>query len=160
MLPMLNTETAENSPGRQFVGERCHEPCKSTEVLMIRRPRMTKLKQTASMTNGADEYIRIGKPCIKTRTCLRWVLFVMASLGLIWCWQSYVPFVASAQNCPATPVVTITSPLAPTDVCIPDGFGGNPIQYFDDYSWRTFISMVWPAAGQLTTAGGHKGLML
>jgi hypothetical protein len=111
---------------------------------MIGRPRMTKLKQTAS--NGSDEYIRIGKPCIKTRTCLGWVLFVMVSLVLIWCWQTYVPFVASAQNCPATPVVTINSPQTPADVCIPDGFGGNPIQYFDDYSWRAFISMVWPAA--------------
>ena len=46
-----------------------------------------------------------------------------------------------------TPVVNITSSQAPADVCIPDNFpqNENPIQYFDDYSWRTFISMVWPA---------------
>jgi hypothetical protein len=56
------------------------------------------------------------------------------------------PTTALAQSgCPTTPVVTINSPQTPSDVCIPAGFGGNPIQYFDDYSWRTFISMVWPA---------------
>jgi hypothetical protein len=33
----------------------------------------------------------------------------------------------------------------PQDVCIPQGFPGNPIAYFDDYSWRTFIALVWPA---------------
>jgi hypothetical protein len=51
-----------------------------------------------------------------------------------------------AQGCPATPVVTITSPQTPADVCIPAGFGGNRIRFFDDYSWRAFISMIWPAA--------------
>lgn len=49
-------------------------------------------------------------------------------------------------NCPSTPVVMVNSSQVPTDVCIPAGFGGNPIQYFDDYSWRTFIALVWPAA--------------
>ena len=48
-------------------------------------------------------------------------------------------------TCPNTPSVVINSPEAPPDVCIPDGFAGNPIQFFDDYSWRTFIAMVWPA---------------
>jgi hypothetical protein len=48
------------------------------------------------------------------------------------------------QPCPATPVVTVSSPLVPADVCIPDGFGGNPINYFDDFSWRAFVAMVWP----------------
>ena len=52
---------------------------------------------------------------------------------------------ASAQSCPNPPVVTTTSPKVPSDVCIPDGFNGNPIQFFDDYSWRAFIAMIWPA---------------
>jgi hypothetical protein len=42
-------------------------------------------------------------------------------------------------------VVNINSPQVPTDVCIPKGFPGNPIQFFDDYSWQAFIAMVWPA---------------
>jgi hypothetical protein len=41
--------------------------------------------------------------------------------------------------------VVITSSEVPKDVCIPDGFAGNPIQFFDDFSWRSFIAMVWPA---------------
>ncbi len=28
---------------------------------------------------------------------------------------------------------------------IPDGFQGNPIAFFDDYSWRAFMALVWPA---------------
>jgi hypothetical protein len=52
---------------------------------------------------------------------------------------------AAAQTCPASPPVTITSSAVPTDVCIPSGFGGNPIQYFDDFSWRSFVALVWPA---------------
>jgi hypothetical protein len=53
---------------------------------------------------------------------------------------------ALAQTCPNPPVPTITSSQVPSDVCIPQGFGGNPITFFDDYSWRTFIAMVWPVA--------------
>lgn len=34
----------------------------------------------------------------------------------------------------------------PADVCIPDGFTDVPVNYFDDYSWRAFLAMVWPAA--------------
>jgi hypothetical protein len=34
----------------------------------------------------------------------------------------------------------------PADVCIPDPFVDLTIDYFDDYSWRAFVAMVWPAA--------------
>jgi hypothetical protein len=55
-------------------------------------------------------------------------------------------------TCLNPPTVDITSPQVPTDVCIPDGFGGNPIQFFDDFSWRSFIALVWPArSGQRGT---------
>src|SRR5262245_58621945 len=49
---------------------------------------------------------------------------------------------------PNPPVPTISSPGIPNDVCIPSGFPSNelPIDFFDDYSWRAFIAMVWPAA--------------
>ena len=53
---------------------------------------------------------------------------------------------ARAQSCPSNPTPTIDSPQPPNDVCVPAGFGGNPIAFFDDYSWRVFLSMVWPAA--------------
>jgi hypothetical protein len=56
-----------------------------------------------------------------------------------------VDSVASGQ-CPSVPTPNVTSSTIPTDVCIPDGFGSLPIDYFDDYSWRSFIAMVWPAS--------------
>jgi len=34
----------------------------------------------------------------------------------------------------------------PADVCIPDGFTGIALDYFDDYSWRAFAALVWPAS--------------
>ena len=34
----------------------------------------------------------------------------------------------------------------PADVCIPDGFIDVPVNYFDDFAWRAFLAMVWPAA--------------
>jgi hypothetical protein len=50
---------------------------------------------------------------------------------------------AQTPPCPNPPPVTI-SPNPPSDVCIPTGFPGNPIAFFDDFSWRSFIAMVWP----------------
>ena len=43
------------------------------------------------------------------------------------------------------PTPVITSSTVPSDVAIPAGFTDNPIAFFDDYSWRTFIAMIWPA---------------
>ena len=37
----------------------------------------------------------------------------------------------------------VDSPNVPDDVSIPPGFTGNPIAFFDDYSWRAFIAVVW-----------------
>jgi hypothetical protein len=55
-----------------------------------------------------------------------------------------VPWAAHAQpQCPNPPVVTISA-QPPPDVCIPMDFGGNPIKFFDDFSWRSFIALVWP----------------
>lgn len=39
----------------------------------------------------------------------------------------------------------------PADVCIPDPFNALTIRFFDDYSWKAFTSMVWPALR------GHRG---
>jgi len=52
------------------------------------------------------------------------------------------------EHCPSTvqmPPEAVISEKALDDVCIPDGFGGLPIEFFDDYSWRAFIGLVWPA---------------
>lgn len=51
------------------------------------------------------------------------------------------------QPCPNPPPVNITSPQVPADVCIPSDFPATrpPITFFDDFSWRSFIALVWPA---------------
>jgi len=40
---------------------------------------------------------------------------------------------------------SISSQL-PVDASIPQGFQDNPIACFDDFSWRSFVALVWPAA--------------
>jgi hypothetical protein len=52
---------------------------------------------------------------------------------------------AQAQSCPNLPPVNISSAVIPKDVCIPSGFQDIPIRFFDDFSWRSFIALVWPA---------------
>ena len=59
---------------------------------------------------------------------------------------------AASNGCPDRPVQSISSRVMPADVCIPDGFTDVPVNYFDDYSWRAFLAMVWPAAP------GHRGV--
>ena len=54
-------------------------------------------------------------------------------------------------ECPATPIPRL-SPQMPADVCIPDGFPGIALDYFDDYSWRALVALAWPAAP------GHRGV--
>lgn len=48
----------------------------------------------------------------------------------------------------------------PADVEIPDDFsGGNPIAFFDDFSWRSFLAINWPAvAGRRGVADTHLEL--
>jgi hypothetical protein len=54
--------------------------------------------------------------------------------------------VAQQQTCVDRPVADVSSSEFPVDTCIPNGFSGVAIDYFDDYSWRLFVGMVWPAA--------------
>jgi hypothetical protein len=54
-------------------------------------------------------------------------------------------------GCPAKPKPVISRQL-PADVCIPDGFPGIALDYFDDYSWRSLVALVWPASP------GHRGV--
>jgi hypothetical protein len=51
---------------------------------------------------------------------------------------------ATAATCPNPPRPAL-SPQVPADVCIPDPFTALTINFFDDYSWRAFAAMVWPA---------------
>jgi hypothetical protein len=62
-----------------------------------------------------------------------WVLLAGAVIG------------AAAATCPNPPRPAL-SPEVPADVCIPDPFPALTINFFDDYSWRAFAAMVWPAA--------------
>jgi hypothetical protein len=58
---------------------------------------------------------------------------------------------AAPPACPATPTPAIAAQVA-ADVCIPDGFPGIAVDYFDDYSWRAFAALVWPASRE------HRGV--
>jgi hypothetical protein len=79
---------------------------------------------------------------------------------IIFCCTIFSAFIAmpsSAQTCPNPPVPTISSHAVPADVCIPSGFSANPIQFFDDFSWRSFVALVWPALnGQRGTPDTSK----
>lgn len=77
-----------------------------------------------------------------SRDCVAFALVVL--VGLVFQPSAFAQPAACPNPAPVSPPVTISSQL-PQDVCIPDNFGGNPIAYFDDFSWRTFIAMVWPA---------------
>lgn len=61
---------------------------------------------------------------------------------------------------PPSPNTPTTNPtLIPADECEPSGFSGDPIPHFDDYSWRAFIALVWPAkAGQRAVPDPTKPL--
>jgi hypothetical protein len=62
----------------------------------------------------------------------------------------------AAPDCPARPEASL-SPEMPADVCIPDGFNGIALDYFDDYSWRALIALVWPAtAGRRGVADAER----
>src|ERR1051326_3002215 len=47
-------------------------------------------------------------------------------------------------QCPVDPTPTI-SPYPPSDVCLPNNNVAG-IKYFDDFSWRSFVALVWPAS--------------
>jgi len=47
--------------------------------------------------------------------------------------------------CPNPPPVVISDPQPPTDVCLPLNVSGVPFQFFDDFSWRSFVALVCAA---------------
>src|SRR5882757_4725881 len=95
--------------------------------------------------------------CSRLNLCfLRWlVIFARASAAVLLL-LILAPLAASAQApCPspvpkAVPPPNLTAPtatLVPDDACIPADMVMPPVplEYFDDYSWRAFIALVWPA---------------
>jgi hypothetical protein len=49
------------------------------------------------------------------------------------------------------------SPDIPNDVAIPAGFAGDPTVFFDDFSWRSFVALSWPAvSGQRGVADAAR----
>jgi hypothetical protein len=79
---------------------------------------------------------------------------------------SLAAFPSAAQttvSCPAspplTPVPSVATPDLLADVCIPSPDPGNDTPYFDDFSWRSFIALVWPSlAGQRGVPDGSQPL--
>src|SRR5882672_8935222 len=54
-------------------------------------------------------------------------------------------FIECPANAPVQPQPTISHQMF-SDACISGDFHGlNPIEYFDDYSWRSFLALLWPA---------------
>ena len=56
------------------------------------------------------------------------------------------PAPAPGGACPREPVAAVSSSQLPADVCIPPRFTDVATDYFDDYSWRAFIALAWPAS--------------
>jgi hypothetical protein len=69
---------------------------------------------------------------------------LIGSIGALWAAMVTTAAVPAVPPCPAKPTPSLTSALPP-DVCIPDGFTGIALDYFDDLSWREFAALVWPA---------------
>ena len=47
-----------------------------------------------------------------------------------------------AAACPNPPVASVGLAKAPGDVCIPEGFTDLTIDFFDDFSWKSFLATV------------------
>jgi len=75
------------------------------------------------------------------RRCLVGIVMASGLFAMPVAAQEFTPCPSPAAT---TPTVTI-APEMLDDVCIPPDFAGNPIAYFDDFSWRAFLALVWPA---------------
>jgi hypothetical protein len=73
-----------------------------------------------------------------------WATFLGFAIVLLVVWTPKGP-TSAAGPAGTMPPAIVNSPEIPKDVSIPKEFQGNPIEFFDDYSWRTFIALVWPA---------------
>ncbi|UGX94287.1 hypothetical protein G6321_00053640 [Bradyrhizobium barranii subsp. barranii] len=95
--------------------------------------------------------------------------FPTGALVAIWLLICRFSTAAAAQEaCPSPVPLSVPPPnlsapaatLVPSDVCIPASTPGNPIAFFDDYSWRAFIALVWPAlSGQRGAPDPNQPIM-
>lgn len=61
-------------------------------------------------------------------------------------------------GCPNPPVANVDSSDLPSDACVPEGQSSD-VQFFDDFSWRMFIALAWPAqSGQRGVADQNAKL--
>ncbi|MFY0566581.1 hypothetical protein ACN28E_22470 [Archangium lansingense] len=65
-------------------------------------------------------------------------VLIAALLGGVW------PFVSVAQPAPRRPVPTVSHNI-PIDVDVPFANPEDNLPFFDDFSWREFIALTWPA---------------
>ncbi|HLK70169.1 MAG TPA: hypothetical protein VKU19_42360 [Bryobacteraceae bacterium] len=79
---------------------------------------------------------------------LTWTAVGLTAAGL----GVLTPVFAAAGNCAREPMPNVSSSEMPADVCIPHNFTDVATDYFDDYSWRAFVALMWPAAA------AHRGL--
>src|SRR5580692_7785351 len=70
--------------------------------------------------------------------------FVLATMLLAF--FSGIAETAPGHPCPMDVVQDASSPVPLSDVCIPEGYTDIPMDYFDDFSWRELVAVVWPAA--------------
>ncbi len=78
-------------------------------------------------------------------------IFFRILAGVLGCAACATAPALASGVCPREPLATVTSSQIPADVCIPKNFTDVATDYFDDYSWRAFVALVWPAAE------GHRG---
>lgn len=63
-----------------------------------------------------------------------------------------------AAGGPSPPAPDVSADI-PTEVAVPDMFPDNPIEFFDDFSWRSFLALNWPAkANERGVADATKDL--
>ena len=72
-----------------------------------------------------------------------WVWALLLAALLIAAILIYLLIKALTPNPPPPPPSFASTP--PADVAIPKGISSGLVPYFDDYSWRMFVAMVWPA---------------
>lgn len=67
--------------------------------------------------------------------------------GMAWSVAMAIAVIAleCCQGAAGQVVTPIVSSTAPRDVEIPAGFTGDPVRFFDLFSWRTFVALNWPA---------------
>ncbi len=100
-------------------------------------------------------FVIIIPKIVRTRTCSTAAGLALAALATL---AGRAAPRQTPAGCPAHPTAAL-SRVAPADVCIPDGFTDVPMEYFDDYSWRLFAALVWPAApGRRGVPDPSKGL--